>query len=679
MSGPESRKDRRSDIQGLRAVAVLLVVIYHAVPTAVRGGFVGVDVFFVISGFLISLLLFRELGTSGRISLSTFYARRIRRLMPAALVATVATLAVASLVYGPLVYIKILQDAAWASVSLANVHFAGKPDGYFATSDPSPFLHFWSLAVEEQFYLVWPLVILVSYHLGRRRPTGIAWVLGLIFVGSLVLSIVFTNRESAHAYYSLPSRAWELAMGAIVAYVWHYHGLRLSTTLRAIVGAVGASMIVAAAVMFSSSTPFPGWTALIPTVGAALVVMAGTGGESGPVGAVLSWRPMQFIGNISYSLYLWHWPVLILAVPILHARLNVVQALICVGIAAALATASYYWVERPASSFRRHLPRRKVVVAGVAFAVVACLVPAGVAASVPVTGGPAVGSPAPLVPIAGHGATPPILPGPGKAPDAVPADVNPTLGSLATIIPSVSENGCMTNSGHAVVCEGGDPDGEISIALVGDSHAAQWYSVVDRIASREGWKLYFIGKNSCPLALVEVSRDATSEPWPACTQWQAEALAKTVALDSDLVIWAANANFYREYKTSTATDFEAKWRAGVTAALTPIAEVSDILYIGQIPYWDVQPADCLVGHLQDVAACSLPIDDAVPPQVRALSEELASTVGATYFDPAPMLCTQVCAVMDHNQVMYRDISHVSEVYATHLEPSIQAMLLYALG
>jgi peptidoglycan/LPS O-acetylase OafA/YrhL len=637
---------------------------------------VGVDVFFVISGFLISLLLFKELSRTGRISLSGFYARRVRRLIPAALATTIVTLMVSVFVFGPLQLISVLRDAAWTAIYLANAHFAGQPGGYFATTDPSPFLHFWSLAVEEQYYLIWPLAMLLAFLLFRHRPAALGWLLLAVFAISLTLSIVWTNAESPQAYFSLATRAWELAIGGIVAWIAHYRQIHLSVTSRTVASIAGLALIAAAACSFSESTPFPGWTALIPTIGAALLIVGGTAG-SNSVGAFLSVRPVRFVGDISYSLYLWHWPVLMLSVAV-FGPLGWKQAAVCVLLAFALAVLSYYFIERPTSRWRITLPTRRVVLVGVAVAVVAALVPASVSVSIPTSGGQAVAAPSGQAPIAAAHGSPPTLPPVGAPPEAVPANLTPSLDKIPTDIPVLSFNGCMADVPTAVVCEGGDPAGTKRIALVGDSHAAQWWPAVDRAGRENGWKVYFIGKNSCPVAVLAVSRDDTSDPWPLCSEWQENAIAKIVGLKADLVIWAANAYFYNEYKKVPGPDFDTVWPDAVRKALRPISAVSRVLYIGQVPYYPHQPAACLAENLTKVAACSLPVNTAVPPKIRGMSASLAAEFHATYFDPATVLCTDSCALLDHNLAIYRDRTHISVTYADYLTPTMTAEIKYAL-
>ncbi|HYO86826.1 MAG TPA: acyltransferase, partial [Dermatophilaceae bacterium] len=335
---------KRLDVQALRALAIVLVLVYHAFPTVVPGGFVGVDVFFVISGFLITLLLLRELQSTGRINLWSFYARRVRRLMPAALTTTVVTVAVAALLAGPVKLIAIVKDAMWTTAYLANLRFGMSPDGYFVGDEKSPLLHFWSLAVEEQFYLIWPLLlILLAAVAGARWRGSLPLLLVVILAGSLLASVVLTGSQWGHAYFSLATRAWELAIGAGVA-VAVFSGVKLP--VRHWAAAVGLLAVLWSAFGYSESTAFPGIAAVVPTVGTALLAWAGA---SGPVRyeRAVGWRPIQFLGDVSYSLYLWHWPALILGRLVIGA--GWVQSAALVLVSVLLAAASFYLLERRVS------------------------------------------------------------------------------------------------------------------------------------------------------------------------------------------------------------------------------------------------------------------------------------------------------------------------------------------
>ncbi len=371
----------RPDIEGLRGVAVLLVVLFHAGVAPLSGGFIGVDVFFVISGFLITGLLVEERARSGRIDLAAFYARRIRRLLPAAALVVAATLPAAWVLLDPLSRGDVLLDGAAAAGSVANVRFAVVASDYFAPDvAPSPFLHFWSLAVEEQFYLVWPALVIGAFALVRRR-LAVAAVVGAILAGSLALELVVTEAAPGLAFYLLPTRAWQLAAGALLAILVGRVAAgaagRWTRPVASLTGWAGLVAVAGSAAAFDASTPYPGTAALAPTLGAAALILAGSR-AAGPVG-LLSVSPLRFLGRISYALYLWHWPLLVLGAAAVGsaadgAELTGVQAAALVGLAVALATLSTLLVEEP---IRRGITRRprRTIVAGLA-GITACVLTA---------------------------------------------------------------------------------------------------------------------------------------------------------------------------------------------------------------------------------------------------------------------------------------------------------------
>jgi peptidoglycan/LPS O-acetylase OafA/YrhL len=345
----------RPDVQALRAVAVLLVVLNHAHVPGLGGGYIGVDVFFVISGFLITGLLTREQERTGTVSILKFYGRRMRRIMPAAALVLIATVLAA---YHWLGYIRgahIAEDAEWSSVFLANFHFAGVGTSYLhATEAPSALRHFWSLAVEEQFYVVWPALFLalgLVRKLVKSRLTMIVAV-GAIIVASYVLSIVYTGRDATDAYFSPFTRACELAAGALLALL-ATETAKIPRRLRTVLSVAGMAGIVVAAFAFTADTVFPGAAVAIPVLATCAVIAGGGSAMDG----VYNVRPVQLIGLWSYSLYLWHWPVLIIAEENLgHVPAAWIRALL-VGGSIALAAATYYLIENPvrnASLLRRH-------------------------------------------------------------------------------------------------------------------------------------------------------------------------------------------------------------------------------------------------------------------------------------------------------------------------------------
>ncbi len=300
----------RPDIEGLRAIAVLAVLLFHMQVPGFGGGYTGVDIFNVISGFLITGLLVRELGATGRVDLPTFYFRRARRLLPAALTVIVVTLIASAFILSPIRFPSVAGDGAASAFYVANIRFAVEGTDYLASAaDPSPYQHFWSLGVEEQFYLVWPLLVWAAARLVGVSRVG--WVLGAVVVASFACSYVLTDVSAPWAFFSLPTRAWQLGAGGLVAI-----GIARWVPRRALpaVGITGLALVVAGVTLLNESVPYPGTAALIPTLGTMMLIVA-TSDAAGRLARVLgSWLPRS-IGGISYSVYLWHWPLLIL-VPI---------------------------------------------------------------------------------------------------------------------------------------------------------------------------------------------------------------------------------------------------------------------------------------------------------------------------------------------------------------------------
>lgn len=674
---------RRGDIQGLRAIAVLLVVIYHYLPQYIPGGFVGVDVFFVISGFLISTLLFRELEQTGTIRLSAFYARRVRRLMPAAVTTMAVTVGVSVFVVGPIRLAGILQDMAWTSVYLANVRFAQSPDGYFASGDQSPLLHFWSLAVEEQYYLIWPVILLAVATATRSWRRLMVPLLVTVLTGSLAISVAWTYSQSANGYYSLAARAWELAIGGALALAI-CRRVTLPARLAVIFGWVGLAMVLYAAFRYDALTPFPGWTAAVPTVGTAMMIWAGSFSRHGPLQRLLSVRPAQFLGNISYSLYLWHWPVFILGVEVIGRAPGRRLLVLLMGVALVLATVSYYVAEQSTGRWRRAARPRRVVTAGLAIAVAASAIPAVAAVAVPTSSGVVISGAATPEELTLASATSPVrfaTSGPGPMPAAVPANVTPALQDLDKDLAQVFTNGCFDAPAAAAAtlpaCQGGDPNGKTRVVLTGDSIAGAWWPAVNAAAKANGWKLFMIGKNSCPLADVRITQGFTATLWPECDAWQVAAPKVIANLHPDLIIWAAYSG-YRS-KVSLKEHYSTLWPAGVAATMRQLTAVSRVLFMGATPTLVAQPAKCLSEHMGDIAQCSSPLDRAVAPATRAMNQKLAAGAGAVYFDPTQLLCTPVvCPVMSSNVVMYRDFAHLTATYSSRLADHLAVVIQAAL-
>jgi peptidoglycan/LPS O-acetylase OafA/YrhL len=340
----------RPDIEGMRAVAVGLVLLFHGFGAPFTGGFVGVDVFFVISGFLITNLLLNERTRTGRISISRFYARRVRRILPAATLVVLATVFATYYWLGFIAGNQIAEDAKWTAVFSANIHFGLLGTDYLGSQlPPSPLQHMWSLGVEEQFYLVWPglflgLVLLVR---GARHRNALAAALLVIIGASLAWSIIQTWSNATWAYFSPLTRAWELALGALVAVLAPVAARVRPSWLIQVLSLCGIAGIVVSALVLNSSTRYPGWAVALPVISTALLIAAGCANQRTLVGRALAVRPMQWIGARSYSLYLWHWPFLIIAAQYAAHDLSAMQNAGLLLLALAATALTYRFIENP--------------------------------------------------------------------------------------------------------------------------------------------------------------------------------------------------------------------------------------------------------------------------------------------------------------------------------------------
>jgi peptidoglycan/LPS O-acetylase OafA/YrhL len=355
----------RSDIEGLRAIAVLLVVLYHAHVPSLTGGYVGVDVFFVISGFLITGLLVREWSERRSVSLVRFYGRRARRILPAASIVVLFTMFASYRWLGFLRGNTIASDGKWAAVFLANIHFALVHLSYFASqAPPSPLQHMWSLAVEEQFYVVWPTLFLAICLVRRRSDPRLrlAVALSAVVVGSLVWSVVETTQNRTWAYFSPLPRAWELAIGGLVA-VASGVIIRIPSRVAIGLGGLGLAGVIVSAFIYNDATRYPGLAVALPVLATALVIVAGSASNRGLAERLLGLGSLQWLGKRSYSLYLWHWPVLIIAAERTNKPLSLSQNLSLVLVALLASMITYRLVENPIRFSRALLSRPALAIA----------------------------------------------------------------------------------------------------------------------------------------------------------------------------------------------------------------------------------------------------------------------------------------------------------------------------
>ncbi|QMU71116.1 acyltransferase family protein [Streptacidiphilus sp. P02-A3a] len=685
----DPRRAFRPDIEGLRALAVLVVLAFHADIPGFTGGYVGVDVFFVISGYLITGLLLREALATGRVRLAEFYSRRARRLLPSAGLVLAAVSLAALVLIGPLSRTDVYHDILAAALSVSNWRFISEQTNYLAAGrDPSPLLHFWSLAVEEQFYLLWaPLFALLAWlfrrggaertparrHRRNRRLRGTLAVLVAVTTAvSLLLCLRWSQDSVSLAYLGTPSRAWQFGVGALLALL--PTGLRLPAALRRCCGWAGLAAILLATVWYTAATPYPGSAALLPTLGAAAVLAAGLPGPgddgqlSYSAARLLGTRAPRALGRLSYNLYLWHWPVLVLADDWTGRTLPwpVKAALV---LASALpAAATLRWVERPLrrSPVVTELPRRglSLGLTAIAVPVVLALVAGtgtlhtlGSAAPVASAGLPAgaVTGGSLLVGGAKAAGSGPVIPTPIQARNDYPPDGDCEVAPAAVSSPP---------------CEFGDLSSSHRIVLLGDSHAGQWFSAMLGIAATRHWGLEELVKQGCPLPQLSVVNPQLGHTYTECDSWRTNTVARLRSEPKPDLIVIASLNRY--------TDNQSLLLNAWNRTLAPLRALGvPIVYLTDTPVPGLDVPACVSDHPGDLGLCAVPRSQALWPDPLSAAIAAGREPGVHQVSVNDVLCpgsgSDCPAVLDR-VLLYRDTAHLTNAAVVILTDRLQQLL-----
>jgi len=647
MKAPSSAAEFRPDIEGLRGIAILLVLLFHAGLPWTPGGFVGVDVFFVISGFLITGKLWRESQQPGGLNITRFYAWRIRRLLPAALVAIAAITVFGLLLAAPLNRSELAADGAASALSIANMRFIGSVDYFAATTSPSPFLHFWSLSVEEQFYLVWPaLIVLLTWRGGSSRRLIVALLIGV--VASIALSIWLTDTSPARAFYLLPTRVWQLGVGGLLALI----GVAGTSRRAGAVAWAGLAAVAVAGVALTAEMPYPGLAALLPTAGAAALLYGGAA-PSGPV-RLLAAAPLRFLGKISYSLYLWHWPLLVLPLMFLERALTGVEVVASVAVAIGVSWLSWRFVEQP---FRygdrsRRATSWSAIRVGVAGILSVALFTQGLAAALPSSAVAVQPTPSPSgSPVASDG------------PITLPADLTPSLASARDDEERLRGDGCLAFERVTTPpnCVYGVKGSAITIALVGDSHASHWFPAIEAIALERGWRLLTFVKVSCSFTTLVQRNLALKREYRECTAFNEATVARLNQIKPALTI-IVNRRTFRPIEENITSALAG---AALGEMVARIPGATAILVDTPDPGRDV-PA-CLSKHPSDIRACLFTQDDADNREIGVAERVAADVSGATLIDLTASICTEwPCSPISGSVLIYRDEDHMTETFSRSL-------------
>ncbi|HVY78786.1 MAG TPA: acyltransferase family protein [Solirubrobacterales bacterium] len=663
----------RPDVEGLRAIAIAAVLLCHAGLPVAAGGYVGVDVFFVISGFLITRLLLGELEATGSVSLREFYARRVRRLLPS-LVVLLAVVAVLTFVLlTPLRGTEVSADIVSSAFYVVNWHFSAQAVDYFAQGgEPSPVQHLWSLAVEEQFYLVWPALLLLVTWVWRRRGRRVApllWaIVAVVGLASLAFGLQLTQAEPSAAYFSTLGRAWELALGAALAALGP---IRLPAALRAGLAWAGLSAIVAAILLFDAATPFPGLAALAPTLGAAAIILAGTAATAPGPSRLLVLRPVRYVGRVSYSWSLWHWPAVIFAT-VLWGPLGILAGL-AVTLASLLpAVLNHHLVERPIqhSQTLSLWPGRSLALGA------GCTAAAALAGFLLLSAQPQLRT-APLSEVEGARALP-SQPFPQERVEAV----RPNPLQARDDRSRMYEDGCLVGVGgtRSHPCIYGDSSSTKTVFLFGDSHAMQYFPAVEELARKHGWRLVALAKAECTPAAVRI-RDHAGRVYGECEAWREATLRRIESAPRSSLVLVSSASDYAPLDAKdeplAGPERALALRTGYEQTLRQLHEAGmRTAVIKDPPPAAEDVPSCVSAQPQDLDACAFRRPRGEDYEVDAQAAHEAP--GAKLVDVTAEICPHdLCRAVIGNALVYRDRNHLSATFALTLAPGIERGLRQA--
>lgn len=677
----------RADIEGLRAVAILAVLLYHSEVPGFAGGFVGVDIFFVISGFLITGLLLRRKETGLGESLRVFYARRVRRLLPAALLVLVVTAVAVRLLLPAIEWQRTAGDIAASSLYLANFRFALQGSDYLDSAlAPSPVLHYWSLSVEEQFYLVWPLLLLLLMVVAARRGSGprrlVALGLGALTAASFLICLHLSASDPVWGFFAPWSRAWQFGVGGLIAVAaWG----ALSRGLRQLLAVAGIALIVFAVNQAGGQPGYPGWWALIPTAGAAALIVSGTQGRPQPsgttsptwVGGALSSRPATAVGRVSYSWYLWHWPPLAI-ITILVGEWPWQWRLVVVGLAAIPAVASYRWVETP-------LRQRDGLLRGLRRpAMVGSVLAAGTAAFGLIVLTAFATAPTLPAPMADTSPEPPAGAAAGAGADAGalrPAagpGVTPLPREARADLPAIYRDGCHADIKTVAPADcsyaAGPGKAEATVVLLGDSHAAQWFPALLAAAEQRRWRLISLTKSGCPAAAISVINEVSDQPYAECDHYREATLDRVRQLRPDLVVVAEHRRAYSGVSGDGGrrTVANAEWEAALESTLNTIHDAGSrtaVIADTPTPGFDV-PA-CLSRNPDSLRECTFDRGGSVSAELTHLPDTGTTRV----HDFTDIICAaEQCDPVVSGWLVYRDADHLTASFARAMSDALGSSL-----
>lgn len=685
MNVTEGARTFRPEIQGVRAIAVIAVLIFHLWPSILPGGYVGVDVFFVVSGFLITGLLLRQVERTGRIQVLDFYAKRIKRLLPAATLVLVAVGICVSLL--PILrWADTANEIAASALYVENWWLAAKAVDYLAAeAAPSPLQHFWSLSVEEQYYIAWPLIfsVLGAFGLlqrfGPRRAFGVAIVvIGLV---SLVYSIYITPRNPGLAYFATTTRAWELALGGALAVFTGWE--RIPEHVRRFLGIIGLVMVVVAVITFSGETAFPGYAAALPTVGAALLIISGDSRSAWSVFSILKSKPFQYIGDLSYSLYLWHWPVVVFYAQIAAREIGLVDGVVIASISLALAHQTKELVEDRFRS-RQFASSAQWKPFGLGAMCISLPLICWLCISYQVSRHSADTRPesraVEFVKTTENQALGNERVGSRQCPtvEACLTSFKPSLAVVSKDVPSAYKEGCHVGlrAEEPQGCLMGRADGQIRMFVAGDSHAAQWLPAYKILGESLNWRVESFTKSACSFSDVTVLGGVSGGDYLACRIW-GERLLEHIRDERPDYILISQSVAYRVSGLDRGETFEVL----VAAYESQIRKIKEMgvtpIILADTPRLGINVPECLAASGATFEGCSRnarPLLSREDPLVSA-----ANMTGEVVVSLNDLICTSdKCAPVEDGVLIWRDSHHVTATFSRKIGADLADRISSAL-
>lgn len=631
----------RKDIEGLRAIAILLVVAAHADLTWIAGGFIGVDIFFVISGFLITRILVNEITNTGKINLLTFYARRLQRLLPTLILVILITGIALRFLLPHSLQLEQASAAAAATFWISNFHFALSESNYFGNqAETNAFLHTWSLGVEEQFYLFWPAVIIAAYFFKKSITTLKIYFIAIIFI-SFLACVYISEQNSEIAFYMMPLRAWQFAAGALIFLLSNKMLLLQKMTVQGMAW-TGISLIILSAIALKDNMAYPNFWAALPTLGAVLMLAAGSATVQTIPGKLIKSPCMQFIGKVSYSWYLWHWPILTIGKTTLpHMGLS--EKLLLALLSLLIATATYYYFENPIRNW-------KVLASKPGWKIIAAFFIMIMANSLFVR----------------------------WHTDAVRNTEKLAMHTYDAErdAPIIYGMGCddWYHSSAIKTCQFGNKEAKNTAVIIGDSIGLQWFPALEIIFNKPHWKLIVITKSACPIVNTSIFYKRIGREYTECAKWRNAALEIIAEISPDILFIGSG----QEYDISPT-----EWETGSQYILSKVKNhAKSIFIIRATPVLSFNAPQCLAqanqiealgGYLNCKSTANI---DKNIKAWSSIKKSAATLPNVNFIDMNEVVCPdKICSAKIDNTIVFRDSQHLTATFAkgiaSHLDSAIR--------